>query len=420
MPLTRRPHKRVDRRLYQYTDGDGGYFVRVEGWRPDGTKERTHKVDCPPGTSLGQAMVLRDEMLAAVADGTYRREAQMLDITPRTLRDAADAYLDDRRRRWSIQSRRTFTAIRQRWASLDGIRLDRLTYREHIAPLALELEEAGYSVRYRAAIHSRLRAVLRFAVLLGWIPSSPAARLRTPMPESRMKVLPDVVELEPMFAHWREHDAKREAVGRYVGVETLYRLILWGALRQGEARNARWSWIDVDAQVLELPAEIVKTRRGRQVPLSLEMLSLLATHRARLERCGRPTDDDAPIFPSAMHSKVIAAHVVSALWWQPALEAAGLEDLTPHDLRRIGISRMAEAGMSEAVILKITGHRSSKMHWHYRGVFKSDLQQAAERMPSVLPRQSAETTEPAYSVGVRGGYKSNNQQGASHGESDES
>jgi integrase len=55
-------------------------------------------------------------------------------------------------------------------------------------------------------------------------------------------------------------------------------LIALTALRPGELRQLRWSWIDLDSTepVVTLPAEIMKMRREHRIPLSRQAVAILA------------------------------------------------------------------------------------------------------------------------------------------------
>jgi integrase len=56
--------------------------------------------------------------------------------------------------------------------------------------------------------------------------------------------------------------------------------------------------------------------------------------------------------------------------WDSAVERAGLDGLEFHDLRRSGVRNLSRSGVPEAVIMRITGHRTRAMFDRYNIVTK--------------------------------------------------
>ena len=73
MAITRRPHTRVDKRLYRFDD-TGEYFVVVAGMLGRSGKRLHQHLVRLGACSLNQARVRRDEIYAEVDAGTYRKE----------------------------------------------------------------------------------------------------------------------------------------------------------------------------------------------------------------------------------------------------------------------------------------------------------------------------------------------------------
>jgi integrase len=66
--------------------------------------------------------------------------------------------------------------------------------------------------------------------------------------------------------------------------------------------------------------------------------------------------------------------------WDSAVDRAGLKGLEFHDLRRSGVRNLSRVGVPEAVIMRITGHKTRAMFDRYNIVNEGDLADAAERV----------------------------------------
>ena len=67
--------------------------------------------------------------------------------------------------------------------------------------------------------------------------------------------------------------------------------------------------------------------------------------------------------------------------FDPAATAAGLEDLSPHDLRHTAASLLVASGANVKAVQRMLGHVSAAMTLDvYSGLFDDDLGALAERM----------------------------------------
>jgi integrase len=65
----------------------------------------------------------------------------------------------------------------------------------------------------------------------------------------------------------------------------------------------------------------------------------------------------------------------------PAATAAGLEDLSPHDLRHTAASLLVASGANVKAVQRMLGHASAAMTLDvYSGLFDDDLGALADRM----------------------------------------
>src|SRR3954469_13463238 len=67
--------------------------------------------------------------------------------------------------------------------------------------------------------------------------------------------------------------------------------------------------------------------------------------------------------------------------WDPAVRAAGLSDVTPHDLRHTAASLAVASGANVKSVQRMLGHASAAMTLDvYSGLFDDDLTALADRM----------------------------------------
>lgn len=122
-------------------------------------------------------------------------------------------------------------------------------------------------------------------------------------------------------------------------------------IRRGKLLSLAWKHIDFENGGW-ITVEKAKAGSSRQVPMTDRV-------RAILER--RYTCKNSLwVFPNKSGTN----HVNPNNWynrvWRPALEKAGIEGLTFHDLRRTFASRMAMGGQGGRTLSGILGHKSSK------------------------------------------------------------
>lgn len=144
-------------------------------------------------------------------------------------------------------------------------------------------------------------------------------------------------------------------------LETLIHLAVETAMRRGELCQLTWPMIDLAAGVANLPKEITKNGRARDVPLSPNASAILES---------QPKQSDSLIIGMEPHSVTQAMRRACARArrkYTDACEESGqhadphfCKDVHFHDLRHEATSRLAEI-FALHELMKITGHRSSKM-----------------------------------------------------------
>lgn len=241
---------------------------------------------------------------------------------------------------WKPKTRHTYRSVLDRLvlAHVGGVPL------MNLRPIAVsrwagKLSESLSPSQVRQA-YRLLAQIMTSAVDNGMIPSSPCRGVR----------LPRLPEADPCILTVAEVD-RLSASCDGLGDRVLVLLLAYGGLRIGEALPLRRRHLDVthgrvmvaDA-VTELPGGPVidtpKNHQRRELALPAFVVTLLAEHLEQL-----PDDPDAFVFPGRQkHTahRQQSYHGFRRRFTQ-AVQAAGLGDVTPHDLRATHASWVADS-----------------------------------------------------------------------------
>jgi integrase len=143
--------------------------------------------------------------------------------------------------------------------------------------------------------------------------------------------------------------------------------------RKSELLACEWDWVDFDKGEIAIPAHVTKTDEGKTVPIIPgDMQKLLL--KAKQER-----DLDYP------DSRWVFSRTGKRITdfrsgWSIATKAAGVPDLTFHDLRRTAVRNMRRSGVPQVVRMKITGHKTDAMERRYNITDAEDIQIAKKLM----------------------------------------
>lgn len=140
-------------------------------------------------------------------------------------------------------------------------------------------------------------------------------------------------------------------------------------VRIGEC--ARLDGADVDVARSRVRVRRSKSGRGRDVPLTPQVLAMLEL-------------DDGPLFRSPQGERVDPDNWRTRVF-HPATERAGLAPLRPHDLRHTAASLMIASGASVKDVQYALGHASAKMTLDlYSHRFANHLTDVTARMSGLL------------------------------------
>ncbi|MCA2968013.1 MAG: site-specific integrase [Acidobacteriaceae bacterium] len=197
---------------------------------------------------------------------------------------------------------------------------------------------------------------------------------------------------------------------RWLVVRCAMTIALATAGRGVELKGLRWQHVDLFSRMLRF--ERSKTSGGiRTIPLTGDAVNALTALRARAEAFG-PVEDEHFIFATCENLQFDPTKPMKGwrtAWRSLVAEAATLagdaaeragesrataekpfRGLRFHDLRHCSVTMLAEAGVSDATLMSISGHLSRKMLEHYSHVRIQAKRDAVTHLPSGLFSMGAE------------------------------
>ena len=224
------------------------------------------------------------------------------------------------------------------------------------------------TVRYVYRVFSLL---LDLAVRSARIPRNPAAGVR----------LPKVATAERRFLSHQEVNELAQAAGDY---RTAVLMLSYCGLRWGELAGLKVGRVDLMRRrlsVVEAVSEVrgkliwgtPKSHQIRSVPIPRFLVDDLAVVMA-----GKAPGD---LVFTTRRGAVLRNLNFRRDVFDAAATAAGLEGLTPHELRHTAASLAVSAGANVKAVQRMLGHASAAMTLDvYSGLFDDDLDGVAERL----------------------------------------
>jgi integrase len=204
--------------------------------------------------------------------------------------------------------------------------------------------------------------------------------------------LPKITRGEPRFLdHGQvvELAAAAEPYGLLVRV-LAYTLLRWGemsALRVGSLdlvrrrMRVKSGFVEVRGKLVEGTPE---THQVRTVPLPRFLVDEIAAY---VEGKGH----DELVFTTSTGTPLRNTNF-RRRHWDKAVEAAGLDGLTPHDLRHTAASLAVAAGANVKAVQRMLGHASATMTLDvYAGLFGDDLDTVADLLDEAARRAAADS-----------------------------
>jgi integrase len=88
--------------------------------------------------------------------------------------------------------------------------------------------------------------------------------------------------------------------------------------------------------------------------------------------------------------------------WAAACAAAGVAGTLFHDLRRSAVRNFEKAGVSQAVVMKISGHKAASVYRRYRIVDEEDIKEALARAQDAIREAPTAMVTPLRAAGTDG------------------
>jgi len=170
----------------------------------------------------------------------------------------------------------------------------------------------------------------------------------------------------------------------------IIRLLLLTGARRGEALQARWDDIDLEAGVWSKPGATTKQRTEHRVPLNDAAVRLLLDLRER-----GPVKTEW-VFPTANGGH--RSDVKDA--WATLCRTAKISGARVHDLRHTFASVLASSGLSLPIIGQLLGHTTPTATARYSHLIDDVLKAATQRAGAIITG-----VDPAVVVPLPGGRR---------------
>jgi integrase len=203
---------------------------------------------------------------------TERAENIKLSARAKLFREAADAFIDANKVKWSERHAASVRSVLAAHASKLGDKpvatIDKATVIDTLSPI--------WTAKYSTAkiVRGLVESVLDFAKVSGWRsgdnPATWSGNLQHVLPNLDHKAKNrEALPFDEMYAFMTKLEAIESTAARAVEFAILT------AVRSDEAREATWDEIDLLEKRWTIPAERMKTRKPHSVPLSPRALDLL-------------------------------------------------------------------------------------------------------------------------------------------------
>lgn len=286
--------------------------------------------------------VTYQEEKARIAEEEKRREeeAARIEAMAATVAGLASEYLEKwakpRKRSWREDARILAKDVVPRW----GERKAKQITRRDIISLLDEIVDRGSPIAANRTL-AVIRKMFNFALSRDIVPTTPCAAIKAPSTENRRD---RALSSEEIKIFWSGLDG----AGMVQGSKLALKLMLVTAQRAGEVTGASWEEVDLSTGWWTITALQSKNKMAHRVPLSSQALEILAEVKVL-------AGESIWLFPSPKGENHIGetalGHAV-----RRNLPLFGIEQFTPHDLRRTAASHMTGMGISRLVVSKILNH----------------------------------------------------------------
>jgi integrase len=164
----------------------------------------------------------------------------------------------------------------------------------------------------------------------------------------------------------------------------LFPLLLFTGGRWSNVAGMEWAELDIDAAQWRIPPHKFKSSKAQVVHLTKPAVEILS--RRNKARAQNGPSDSLYVFPS---TRSVSGHVDRPQKaWGEVTEAAGLEGVNIHDLRRTAGSWMAASGANLSVISKSLGHATIQTTTRYARMDLSPVKAAMDTAAAAMLKAS--------------------------------
>ena len=161
--------------------------------------------------------------------------------------------------------------------------------------------------------------------------------------------------------------------------------------RKGEIRRLSWSDVDRTMGRIVLRREHSKNGEPRVLPLLGDLAALIERRWAAREY--QTPAGTTTLGPFVFHRGGEPVGDFRKAW-AAACDTAGVAGTLFHVLRRSAVRNMDRAGVSQAVAMRISGHKTASVYRRYRIVAEDDLREALARTQASLATHPPGTVTP--------------------------
>ena len=172
------------------------------------------------------------------------------------------------------------------------------------------------------------------------------------------------------FFEREEFLAVRAAAPDYL--KPLITAAYYTGMRKGELLGLRWNQVNLHERTIQLHPQETKNEEARKIFMPEALYQCLSAQ--RMVRDFQYPDCPFVFFRDGKHIRSFRDA------WNKACQDIGLEGRLFHDLRRTAVRNLIRCGVSEAVAMRISGHKTRSVFSRYNIVSESDLVEAAQAL----------------------------------------
>jgi len=167
--------------------------------------------------------------------------------------------------------------------------------------------------------------------------------------------------------------------------------------RKENVLELQWQYVDLENELISIPAEETKNEKAIRVVLEGELLEMLQDlYEKRSDLCpfvfthdGKQTKDPR----HAWHNSCVAVGL--GRWVEAERKGKKVKVYQGklfHDLRRTGVRDHIRSGTTERVVMEISGHKTRSTFDRYNITSEQDLREAAKRRRRYAQEQAEKAT----------------------------